>query len=118
MKPTVQFNLTLTNSQAQTGSFQLSVAGTAVGSVPRQIDLKVTQLPSGQLSQVSGFVIGPEDVLQVKQGENLIVSTSPDLTTNQVTIINMQGIPVDLVPLPNNAWSLQGFINFWNPWNI
>ena len=98
------FNLTLTNSDAQTGTFQLSVAGTAVGSVPRQIDLKVTQLPGGQLSQVSGFVVGPEDVLQVKQGENLIVSTSPDLTTNQVTVINMQGIPVDLVSLPSNTW--------------
>jgi hypothetical protein len=104
------FNLTLTDSEAQTGSFQLSVAGTAVGSVPRQIDLKVTQLPDGQLSQVSGFIVGPEDVLQVKQGENLIVSTSPDLTTNKVTVINMQGIPVDLVPLPSNAWSLQGLL--------
>jgi hypothetical protein len=104
------FNLTLTDSEAQTGSFQLSVAGTAVGSVPRQIDLKVTQLPGGQLSQVTGFIVSPEDVVQVKQGENLIVSTSPDLTTNTVAVRNMQGIPVDLIPLPSSAWSLQGLL--------
>jgi hypothetical protein len=67
-------------------------------------------LPGGQLSQVSGFVVGPEDVLQVKQGENLIVSTSPDLRTHQVTVRNIQGIPIDLVPLPSNAWSLQGLL--------
>jgi hypothetical protein len=64
----------------QGGNFMVSVAGTAVGSIPHQIDLKVTQLPGGQLSQVTGFIVGPEDVVQVKQGENLIVSTSPDLT--------------------------------------
>jgi uncharacterized membrane protein YgcG len=104
------FNLTFTNSAAQTGSFQVSVAGTAAGSIPHKIDLKVTQIPGGQLSEVSGFIVSPEDVVQVKQGENLIVSTSPDLRTNKVTVINMQGIPVDLVPLPSNAWSLQGLL--------
>lgn len=99
-----------TPAAQQGGNFMVSVAGTAVGSIPHQIDLKVTQLPGGQLSQVTGFIVGPEDVVQVKQGENLIVSTSPDLTTHQVTVINMQGIPVDLVPLPSNAWSLQGLL--------
>jgi hypothetical protein len=58
------FNLALTDSDAQTGTFQVSVAGTAVGSIPHQIDLKVTQLPGGQLSEVTGFVVGPEDVIQ------------------------------------------------------
>lgn len=102
------FDLALTDSDAQTETFQVLVAGTAVGSIPRQIDLKVTQLPGGQLSQVAGFVVGPEDVVQVKQGENVILSTSPDLQVHKVTVTNLQGIPVDLAPLPNNVWSLQG----------
>jgi hypothetical protein len=92
------------------GNFMVSVAGTAVGSVPHQIDLKITQLPGGQLSEVSGFAVSPEDVVQVKQGENLIVSPSPDLKTQQVTARNVQGISADLVSLPNNVWSLQGVI--------
>jgi hypothetical protein len=95
---------------AQQGNFKVSVAGTAAGSVPHEIDLKLTQLPGGQLSEVSGFPVSPEDVVQVKQGENLIVSTSPDLRTHQVTARNVQGISIDLVPLPNNVWSLQGLI--------
>jgi hypothetical protein len=99
-----------TPAAQQGGNFMVSVAGTAVGSIPHQIDLKVTQLPGGQLSEVTGFIVGPEDVVQVKQGENLIVSTSADLRTNKVTVINMQGIPVDLVPLPSNVWSLQGLL--------
>jgi hypothetical protein len=88
----------------------VSVAGTAAGSIPHQIDLKITQLPGGQLSEVTGFIVGPEDVVQVKEGENLIVSTSPDLRTHQVTVTNIQGIPIDLVPLPSNTWSLQGLL--------
>jgi hypothetical protein len=95
---------------AQQGDFKVSVAGTAAGSVPHEIDLKLTQLPGGQLSEVSGFAVSPEDVVQVKQGENLIVSTSPDLRTHQVTARNVQGISIDLVPLPNNIWALQGVI--------
>jgi hypothetical protein len=97
-------------AQQSGGNFIVSVAGTAAGSIPHQIDLKVTQLPGGQLSEVSGFAVSPEDVIQVKRGENLIVSTSPDLMTHQVTVRNIQGIPIDLVQLPSNAWSLQGLL--------
>jgi hypothetical protein len=99
-----------TPAAQQGGNFMISVIGTAFGSIPHQIDLKMTQLPGGQLSEVGGFIVAPEDVVQVKQGENLIVSTSPDLRTHKVTVINMQGIPVDLVPLPSNVWSLQGLL--------
>ena len=38
------------------------------------------------------------------------MSTSPDLKTHQVTARNLQGIPIDLVLLPSNAWSLQGLL--------
>jgi hypothetical protein len=92
----------------QGGNFLVSVAGTAVGPIPHQIDLKVTQLPGGQLTEVSGFAISPEDVVQVKQGENITVSTSADLKTHTVKITNTQGQLVDLLPLSSNTWSLQG----------
>jgi hypothetical protein len=88
---------------AQQGDFKVSVVGTVACSVPHEIDLKLTQLPGGQLSEVSGFAVSPEDIVQVKQGENLIVSTSPGLRTHQVTARNVQGMSIDLVPLPNSA---------------
>jgi hypothetical protein len=58
------------------------------------------------MSEVSGFAVSPEDVVQVKQGENIVVSTSADLKTQKVT--NTQGQLVDLLPLSSNTWSLQG----------
>ena len=75
-----------TPAPQQAGNFTVSVAGTADGSVPHQIDLKMTQLPGGQISKVTGFIVGPEDVVQVNQGENLLVATSPDLRTQNVTL--------------------------------
>jgi hypothetical protein len=57
---------------------------------------------------VSGFAVSPEDVVQVKQGENTTVSTSADLKTHTVKITNTQGQLVDLLPLSSNTWSLQG----------
>jgi hypothetical protein len=72
--------------------------------------LREPNYQEGQLSEVTNFIVGPEDVVQVRQGENLIVSTGPDIRTNKVAIINMQGIPVDLVPLPSNTWLLQGLL--------
>jgi hypothetical protein len=88
----------------------VSVAGTAVGSIPHQIDLKVTQLPGGQLSEVSGFIVGPEDVVQVKQDENLIVSTSADLKTHKVKVTNTQGpcVLISSINIPSNLLDLGG----------
>jgi hypothetical protein len=90
------------------GNFNVSVVGTAVDSIPHQIDLKVTELPGGQLSEVSGFAVSPEDVVQVKQGENIVVSTSTDLKTHKVKVTNAQGQLSELLPLSSNIWSLQG----------
>jgi hypothetical protein len=98
----------VTPAAQQSGNFFVSITGTAVGSVPHQIDLKVAQLPGGQLSEVGGFIIAPEDVVQVKQGENLTVSTSADLKTHNVKVTNAQGQLIDLLPLSSNTWSLQG----------
>jgi hypothetical protein len=92
---------------AQQGNFKVSVAGTAPGSIPHDIALKVTQIPSGQLSEATGFVINPENVVQVKQGENIIVTTSENLKVNNVKARNVQGQQLDLIPLPSNIWSLQ-----------
>jgi len=89
-------------AQQSGGNFIVSVAGTAAGSIPHQIDLKVTQLPGGQLSEVTGFAISPEDVVQVKQGENIVVSASADLKTHKVKVTNTQGQMVDLLPLSSN----------------
>src|ERR671918_630416 len=96
-----------TPAAQQGGNFMVSVAGTAAGSIPHQIDLKVTQLPGGQLSEVTGFVVGPEDVVQVGQGENIVVSTSADLKTHKVKVTNTQGQLLELLPLSSNTWSLQ-----------
>ena len=95
---------------AQQGNFKVSVSGTAPGSVPHDLALKMTQIPGGQLSETTGFVINPESVVQVKQGENIMVTTSENLKVNNVKAKNVQGQQVDLTPLPNNIWSLQNLV--------
>jgi hypothetical protein len=95
---------------SQQGTFNVSVSGTAPGSVPHDISLKLTQIPGGQLSETTGFAINPESVVQVKQGENIIVATSENLQVNNVKAKNVQGQQVDLMPLPNNMWSLQNLV--------
>jgi hypothetical protein len=95
---------------AQQGNFKVSVSGTAPGSIPHEIALKVTQIPGGQLSETTGFVINPENVVQVKQGENITVITSENLKVNNVKVRNVQGQQVNLLPMPNNVWSLQSLV--------
>jgi hypothetical protein len=46
--------------------------------------------------------------VQIKQGENLIVSTSANLKAHQVKVTNIQGEFLGLAPLQKNIWSLQG----------
>jgi hypothetical protein len=40
---------------AQQGNFKVSGSGTAPGSIPHEIALKVTQIPGGQLSEATGL---------------------------------------------------------------
>jgi hypothetical protein len=68
----------------QQGNFKVSVSGTAPGSIPHEIALKVTQIPGGQLSEATGFAISPENVVQVKQGENINVTASENLKVKNV----------------------------------
>jgi hypothetical protein len=96
---------------AQQGNFKVSVAGTAPGSIPHDIALKVTQIPGGQLSETTGFAISPESVVQVKQGENIMVTTSENLKVHDVKARNVQGQQVDLMPLPNNRYRYSCFSN-------
>jgi hypothetical protein len=91
---------------SQQGNFKVSVTGTTPGSVPHDLDLKVTQIPGGQLSETTGFAINPESVVQVKQGENIIVTTSENLKVNNVKAKNVQGQQIDLLPL-----GFQGFLS-------
>jgi hypothetical protein len=48
--------------------------------------------------------------VQVKQGENIMVTTSENLKVNNVKAKNVQGQQVDILPLPNNLWSLQSLV--------
>jgi hypothetical protein len=97
-------------SPAPQGNFKVLVSGTAPGSVSHDITLKSTQIPGGQLSQTTGFAINPESVVQVKQGENIIITTSENLEVKNVKAKNIQRQQVDLTPLPNGIWSLQNLI--------
>ena len=74
---------------AQQGNFKVSVTGTAPGSIPHEIALKVTQVPGAQPSTATGFAIKPESVVQVTQGENIIVTTSENLKVNNVKAKNV-----------------------------
>ena len=78
---------------AQQGNFKVSVTGTAPGSVPHDLALKITQIPGGQQSETTGFVINPESVVQVKQGENIMVTTSE--MADNATMGNLTGGNID-----------------------
>jgi hypothetical protein len=97
-------------STAPQGNFKVLVSGTAPGSDPHDIVLKATQIPGGQPSQTTDFAIKPESVVQVKQGENINVTTSESMKVKNVKAKNVQGQQVDLMPLPNNIWSLQNLV--------
>jgi hypothetical protein len=46
---------------------------------------------------------------QVKQGDNLVVSTQPTNLVDEVKVTNATNVTKTLLPLGNNAYSLTGF---------
>jgi hypothetical protein len=91
---------------AQQGGLKVLVVGDTI----RDLNMKATQDANGQVNPVGGFAINPESVIQVKQGQNIMVLTTPTVNEKieKVKVTDTQGKIVDLVSLQNNQWSLSG----------
>jgi hypothetical protein len=68
------------------------------------LDMKATET-----REVSGFIVKPESVVQITQGENLVVFTQPPDRVDNVKVTDSTGVMTKLVSLGNNAYSLLGF---------
>jgi hypothetical protein len=90
--------------QSESASVNVFIVGTATART-HQIDLKNIE---GE-SPTSNFVIKPEAVVQVRQGDSLIVFTQPiNQAIDSVRIQQPNGAMTTLAPLGNNAYSLAG----------
>jgi hypothetical protein len=74
------------------------------------LNIKATEGANGQINPVSGFAIDPEDVVQIIQGENLIIytSTNEPLRIEKVKIANELGQFTELPRLSSGQWGLTG----------
>jgi hypothetical protein len=95
------------NVYGQSADFKVMVT-TADGKV-HDLNVKASQGANGQVIPISGFVIDPEDVMQVKQGQNLVVMTSTNepLRIDKVKAVDQAGKFIELSRLSPNEWSLQ-----------
>src|SRR5919106_1327894 len=62
------------NIYGQSADFKVMV--TTVDGKVHDLNVKASQGANGQVIPISSFVIDPEDVVLVKQGQNLVVMTS------------------------------------------
>jgi hypothetical protein len=111
--PASALMLTQTEAQPQTQS-QSNSKVFVVGEdmTVHGLSLKATQTQSGKVTQVSGFTINPNSVVQLPQGQNLIVFTgaSNPITIDKVKVTNERGqtTRLSLFPLQSNTYSLAG----------
>jgi hypothetical protein len=90
--------------QIDSASVNVFVIGSATAKT-HQLDLKGIE---GE-SPTRNFVIKPESVVQVKQGDSLVVFTQPiNQVVESVKVQNASGIMTTLTPLGINAYSLAG----------
>jgi predicted S18 family serine protease len=94
---------TLSQAQGQTSNVNVYVL---VSPTTHQLDLKTIE---GE-SSAKKFVIKPQSVVQVRQGDNLVVFTQPTNTVDKVKVTDASDVITTLDPLPqNNMYSLAGF---------
>jgi hypothetical protein len=87
-------------SRAQSEDLKVYV----IGDTTHEISLRASQMSNGQVIPVSNFVIAPESVVQIKQGQNLIVNASND-EIEKVKVTNAKGVTTELLPLENSQYS-------------
>jgi hypothetical protein len=86
--------------------FKVFVVNTTV----HDLGLKAVQASNGDIIPTNNFAITPESVVQVKQGQNLMVitNTNEPERIEKVKVTNTQGVVTDLVYLQNSQYSLSG----------
>ena len=88
--------------QGQTNNVNVFVV---VSPTTYQLDLKAID---GEIP-TRDFVIKPQSVVQVKQGDNLVVATQPiNQIVESVKVQDQRGVFKELTPSGNNAYSLTG----------
>jgi hypothetical protein len=63
------------------------------GNTIHDLNIKASQGADGQVIPVSGFVIDPEDVILLKQGQNLVIMTStnePQMKVEEMKVEEMK----------------------------
>jgi hypothetical protein len=80
------------------------------GNTIHDLNVKASQGANGQVIPVSGFVINPEDVVLLREGQNLVVMTSTNKPQriDKVKIVNQAGQFIELPQLQAGTWSLAG----------
>jgi hypothetical protein len=80
------------------------------GNTIHDLNVKASQGANGQVIPVSGFVIDPEDVVLLREGQNLVVMTSTNepQRIDKVKIVNQAGQFIELPQLQAGTWSLVG----------
>jgi hypothetical protein len=76
------------------------------------LNAKASQGANGQVIPISGFVIDPEDVVLLHQGQNLVIMTSTNepQRIDKVKIVNQAGQFIDLPQTTAGTWSLGGIV--------
>jgi hypothetical protein len=93
----------LAQAQGQTSNVNVYVL---VSPTTYQLDLKAIE---GEIP-TRNFVIKPQSVVQLEQGDNLVVATQPiTQIVESVKVQDLTGVIKELVPLGSNVYSLAGF---------
>ena len=110
-------DVVVTPVKVQEEEFEVYVRGTGESEDSIHIpNLRGTQSSDGEVDYVSDFVIDPEDVVLVEEGENIVASATDDLKIHKLKVIDMEGQLIDLSLLSDTetgigtdyVWSLQG----------
>src|SRR5215203_5055512 len=99
----------LIQTQAQTAlaTTDFKVFASGIDNITHELQLKATE-DDGQINTVSDFVLSPENVVQVRQGMNLVVftSTNEPERIEKVKVTDSVEITTDLLRLQRGQYSL------------
>lgn len=85
------------------GSTDLNVFVTSSNGNVR-LDMKATET-----TEVADFTVKPESVVQITQGDNLVVFTQPADNVEKVKVTDTSGVRTEPIDLGNNQYSLIGY---------
>jgi predicted transcriptional regulator len=88
---------------------ETKVFATGADGAAHELKLRAIKQSDGQIQKIGGFKISAENVVQINQGNDIVIFTNPDQNIDKVKVRDSNNKLIELAKIAEHVYSLAGY---------